>query len=188
MHPNDTSVHQLHCFRELANSSPRWVKQCWGDNLAVGFRGSEAAITQAHNLFVNFDSRPKDYWGFFPKPPRLTYLDRVGDQSLAYIYISQQRLLDSLILYFEVMIGRETGSWHLDPITEEQEWQVDGPKCEALAKQAAQAFIDQHIVVESFMPDADTPIVSEYRVGAPGAVDYDGVDRLAERTLSQITS
>lgn len=180
MTTHDTPFHQLSCYTQLANSTPRWLSQQWGDAQCVGWEGSPAEIEVAYNLFLNYDARPKDYFGTQPNPPAL---QRPYD-GLAYIYMPADRLLDTLTLYFEVMIGRETGWWQQigeDP--DDREWMTDGDYVDRTAILAAQAFIRDHIEIKCFVPEAEKPIIAEHTLGRPDRLEYDKVENLADQAI-----
>jgi hypothetical protein len=156
------------------------MAQQWGDAACVGWEGTPEEIEVVYNLFVNYDARPKDYWGVSPNPPAL---QRPWD-GLAYVYMPAQRLLDSLTLFFEVAIARETGWWQQigeDP--DDREWVTDGPWVDKMALQCAEAFIRDHISVKTFVPDADKPIIAEHTLGRPDRLEYDRVETLADQAI-----
>lgn len=193
------------------------LRQDWGDGLAIGFRGTDEGIRLFDNLFANYDPRPKGVWGVSPNAPKLSWLF----ETLAYVYLTEDRLLATLTLYFEVMIARELGRavpervgatspevahtdfnedcphaslahWTAralefstlpDEATdqEDQTWEVDEKLVAKLAIQAAVAFIEDHIAIRCFVPDAPEPLISHYSTGRHHDGDDQSFETLVDR-------
>jgi hypothetical protein len=125
----------LSCYESLCNEPVKWMWQAHGEGRALGWRGSNDAITRCYNLFANYDMRepkkvlvdetlkkldptlkveptsdlPSEEYFFvsLPKPRLVWPYGRTNDT--AYIFIEEDRLRASLVLYFECMIAREQG-------------------------------------------------------------------------------
>lgn len=96
----------LPSYRSLI-SQPPLCRQKWGDALVIGLKGTFDEITRAYRLFETYDSRPKDPLSdSFPPAPRLSW----AWESMAYVYLpSEQRLFDTLSLYFRIMVRFDLG-------------------------------------------------------------------------------
>ncbi len=176
-----TDIHSLSCYRSFIDSGPQWIRQCWGDAISVGWRGTPAQQEAAYNTFVNYDARPRDSYGVSPNPPLLS----IVYDNLSYIYLTEERLTDTLTLLFEVLIGMETGWWQQvgeDP--DDREWVTNGELVDKLALRAAEAFIRDHMTTECFVPDPIQPLIAEHSLGRPDRLEYDKVENLADSAIS----
>lgn len=100
-------------YRSLASEDLQWFKITWGDAMAIGWKGSDPLIRTAHTLFSNYDLRPSDDWGNAPAAPRLTWLSHdMGSNDMAYVYMSEKRMFETLRFYFEIqlLLNHETGT------------------------------------------------------------------------------
>lgn len=169
-----THVSATKAYQSLAHSPVQWMKQTWGDAGCIAFRGTDAEIVRCHTLFANYDLRAPDGWGNAPAAPRLQW---AGD-TVAYMYMSDERLLASLTLYFDCMLRyhHETGMANPvpqpvdsdieDEVTPDwEEWIHDEALCAQMAKEAAIHFIEHHITTRCFMPEPTQPILAEHSIG-----------------------
>ncbi len=109
--PMSHDFRDFKCFKDLVNG-PRWIRQAWGDACSIAWDGTDSQIQLAHNLVSNYDLRPNDpKWGNAPLAPEL----RWQSMHIASIYMTDQRIFDTLRFYFEVQLlnDRETG--HVNP-------------------------------------------------------------------------
>ena len=153
----------LNSYKALAGEPVEWLSSSYGDARAIGFKGSEEAIKLCHNLISNFDCRPRDNWMLFPKAPSLQWLS----PTLAYVYMTDARLLETLTLYFATAIMRnhETGSLTICEDPDDNHWTHDDAEVNRLAAETAQYFVDNNIKISSFLPDFDKSTPLEYALG-----------------------
>ena len=183
-HPHPTN---LKSYARLLEDGISLIIQAYGQtgNHALGFKGSKEGIEKWHNLFSNFDTRPRDPWKGLPPAPSIRWLY----DTVAFINLSKERLRSSLYLYFYTNIAldgdagvKSTKKW--DEEAGELTITQDEESLEKLAHQAADHFIETHIHTHCFVPETDNGAASEYNTGCYDAEESDTVEVLADRAIS----
>lgn len=141
-----------------------WLISSYGENLALGFKGSTDFIRRCYNWAANT--------GVIHKGQKLNWFHEAVTGRLAYVCPkSVEQILAGLTLQFqaEIIQSREVlplkEGW-----TEDDEWvlELDEIKVEDLARARARAFMEERVVRDSFVLDRLTRIGDTYSVGAPG--------------------
>ncbi len=189
-HPDITSTR---AFQSLASESLEWSTQTWGDARSLSWSGPDHLIQKAHAMFSNYDLRAPDHWGNAPAAPRLSW----ASETVAYIYLNDERLASVLTLYFDCMLRyyRETGVANPVPcpidsdvegeVTPEWEAHIhDDTECARLAAEMAHHFIDHHIEVKCFMPESPKAILAEHSIGRGEQGDHTEFESLVDQAAT----
>lgn len=149
-------------YTELINEPVIWLKQAYGNGIALGFEGPEDFIMKNHNLFCSFDFNDKSN-----KP--LPNLIRVSD-TLFFIYLTEERLFKALKLYFHVRALYDNDVTKYSTWDEENGiYQIieDVEAADKISTEMTLKFINEFIQVKSFVPNfSSTDIVDNYLVAA----------------------
>jgi len=158
------NVTQLQAYRSLLHPSVKLWIQAHGETgtFALACEGPEDQIQLFHNLFSNFDPRPRDQWGDFPSTPRLK---RLYD-NLAYINITKERLWGTIYAYMRgnIELLDMPGKARYDADKDEIVIDNDDEAIDALAKEAATHFIDNEIKTRTFVPTPTVGGLDEFAV------------------------
>lgn len=164
------------CYSNLVSEPVQWLMQPHGDAHVIGFRGSKKDIEKCHNLFINYDTRPKG--------GALELINLFPD--LSYVYITQDRLISTLHLFFHVNAVRDgdvmvTQGWKGDDTDEsplEYVYSYDEAEADWLATLATEAFTAT-IKHQNFIPSIPKPHGDIYYMGKRTREDYSPVEDYA---------
>lgn len=132
-------------FNDLISGNPVYLLCSYGRSHALGLRGTNEAITLAHNLFVNYYSSPSR-----PAPT----LSWVSDD-LAFINVTPTKLQECIRIYLQTNIlhNKEVpcySTW--DGEKGEYNLVQDEPTAAQMATEEAATFVRDFVKAESFIP------------------------------------
>ncbi len=146
-----------------------WLVSSWGENLALGFKGPTSYIERSFNWATNT--------GVIGRGARLCWYHEAVTGKLAYVCPKSRRAIKRGVLLqiaAEIRLSREVPL--LADHSKDDDW--DGPPEDMIvwddyriykaASKRANAFMDEHVIRDSFILDRDGGVGSEYSVGSMG--------------------
>jgi hypothetical protein len=180
------NIVSLPAYQSLINDRVSWLSQSWGDvnNRAIAFiphknePDAQKDVQKCINLFANYDPRPRDCWGEFPAPPKAcNYHD------ITYINVSEERLLQTLVNYFESALPKSMGNVvYTNELSEggpDIDFVYDVDEVKKVALECANYFISNHIQVRCFIPERRNFAPDEYGVSFSRKEDLSPVEDYA---------
>lgn len=161
-------------FQDVIENGSPWLISSWGENLALGFKGSPPYIQRCFNWAVNT--------GVVSKGARLNWFHEAVTGKLAYVCPKSRRAIRRGVLLqlwaeSRMAAAAEVRATKVSSTlatfvseTEDDGWEVrlhHWPLARAAVRQA-RAFMEDHIVRDSFVLDRAGGLGNVYSVGSLG--------------------